>query len=178
MPLRQKKLLLTTRVKEIETEKYMTHMIQKVIKINEEKPKGYQLKTRILLLEVIEEFLAKDSLRQADITSKTEMQRELLAYIQEHYTEKITLSMLAQEFHLSEKYISWYFKEHFYISFMQYVSHLRMTKAKHLLYSTEYSITEIAFSCGYPSVNFFIRSFKEVHGITPLQYRKQSKVLM
>ena len=130
------------------------------------------------MLELLEIFLREDSLRQADITSRTEMQRELLAYIQEHYTEKITLSMLAKEFHLSEKYLSWYFKEHFYISFMQYVSHLRMTRAKHLLYSTEHSITEIAFSCGYPSVNFFIRSFKEAHGITPLQYRKQSKVLM
>lgn len=178
MPLRQKKLLMPTKVKQIETEKCMIDMIRKVIEINEEKQKGYQLKTRIFLLELLEIFLREDRLRQADITSRTEMQRELLAYIQEHYTEKITLSMLAKEFHLSEKYISWYFKEHFYISFMQYVSHLRMTRAKHLLYSTEHSITEIAFSCGYPSVNFFIRSFKEAHGITPLQYRKQSKVLM
>lgn len=178
MPLRQKKLLMPTKVKQTETEKCMIDMIRKVIEINEEKQRGYQLKTRIFLLELLEMFLREDSLRQADITSRTEMQRELLAYIQEHYTEKITLSMLAKEFHLSEKYLSWYFKEHFYISFMQYVSHLRMTRAKHLLYSTEHSITEIAFSCGYPSVNFFIRSFKEAHGITPLQYRKQSKVLM
>lgn len=178
MPLRQKKLLMPTKIETIEKEAYMANVIRKVIEINEEKQKGYQLKTRILLLELIEEFIREDCLRQADIISKTEMQRELLAYIQNHYTEKITLSMLAQEFHLSEKYLSWYFKEHFYISFMQYVSHLRMTKAKHLLYSTELSITEIAFSSGYPSVNFFIRSFKEEHGITPLQYRKQSKVFM
>lgn len=178
LPLRQKKLLMPAKLKEIETEKYMTSIICKVIEINEEKQSGYQLRTRILLLELIEGFLNTGSLKQADFTSRTGMQRELLAYIQEHYMEKITLSMLAQEFHLSEKYISWYFKEHFYISFMQYVSHLRMTRAKHLLYSTEYSITEIAFSSGYPSVNFFIRSFKEVHGITPLQYRKQSKVFM
>lgn len=178
LPLRQKELLMPAKVKEFETEKYMAEIIRKVIIINEEKQRGYQLRTRILLLELIEKFVKEDSLRQADITSRTGMQRELLAYIQEHYTEKITLTMLAKQFHLSEKYISWYFKEHFYISFMQYVTHLRMTRAKHLLYSTEHSITEIAFSCGYPSVNFFIRSFKEVHGITPLQYRKQSKVFM
>lgn len=178
MPLRQKTLLMPTKIKEIETEEYMAQIIRRVIEINEEKPKGYQLKTRILLLELIERFLREDSFQQAEITSRTEMQRELLDYIQEHYTEKITLSMLAQEFHLSKKYLSWYFREHFYISFMQYVSHLRMTRAKHLLYASDYSITEIAFSCGYPSVNFFIRSFKELHGITPLQYRKQSKVLM
>ena len=178
LPLRQKELLMPAKVKDAETEKHMEDIVRKVIEINEEKQRGYQLRTRIFLLELIEKFIKEYSLRQADITSRTGMQRELLAYIQEHYTEKITLTMLAKQFHLSEKYISWYFKEHFYISFMQYVSHLRMTRAKHLLYSTEYSITEIAFSCGYPSVNFFIRSFKEIHGITPLQYRKQSKVLM
>ena len=178
LPLRHKKLLFPTRAKEMDTKEYMTNIICEVIKINEEKQIGYQLRTRICLLELIERFLEEGTLRQADIISTEGMQRELLAYIQAHYTEKITLTMLAREFHLSEKYISWYFKEHFNISFMQYVSHLRMTRAKHLLYATEQSITEIAFSCGYPSVNFFIRSFKDIHGITPLQYRKQSKVLM
>ena len=178
LPLRQKKLLLPPKVEAFDTQKYMTDLITEIIEINEEKKLGYQLRTRIFLLELIERFLQEDSLQQANITGTTGMQRELLAYIQEHYTEKITLFMLAQEFHLSEKYISWYFKEHFHISFMQYVSHLRMTRAKNLLFNTEQSITEIAFFCGYPSVNYFIRSFKEIHGITPLQYRKQSKVLI
>lgn len=178
LPLRQKKLLLPSKVEAFDTQKYMADLIAEIIEINEEKKLGYQLRTRIFLLELIERFLQEDSLQQANITGTTGMQRELLAYIQEHYTEKITLFMLAQEFHLSEKYISWYFKEHFHISFMQYVSHLRMTRAKNLLFNTEQSITEIAYSCGYPSVNYFIRSFKEIHSITPLQYRKQSKVLI
>jgi AraC-like DNA-binding protein len=56
---------------------------------------------------------------------------------------------------------------------MQYVAHLRMTKAKELLLTTELSVTDIALSCGYPSVNLFIRGFKELHAVTPLQYRKQ-----
>ncbi|MBQ6845181.1 MAG: AraC family transcriptional regulator [Agathobacter sp.] len=178
LPLRQKKLLLPIRLKEFEAEKQMTNMVREVIMVNEEKETGYQLRTRILLLELIESFLKEDGFRQVNNTSSTAMQRELLAYIQEHYTEKITLAMLAQEFHLSEKYISWYFKEHFAISFMQYVSHLRMTRAKDLLLTTERSITEIALSCGYPSVNFFIRSFKEGEGITPLQYRKRTNTFL
>ena len=178
LPLREKKLLMPTRVKEWEAEKHITQIVCEVITTNEEMQRGYQLRTKILLLELIEFLVKENVLRQANITGMTGMQRELLEFIQDHYTEKITLTMLAKEFHLSEKYISWYFKEHFYISFIQYVSHLRMTRAKHLLYSTDLTITEIAFSCGYPSVNFFIRSFKEAQGITPLQYRKQSKVLM
>lgn len=177
LPLRQKKLLLPRRVRGFEAQEKMTNLIRDVIRVNEERGLGYQLRTRILLLELIEGFMKADGFCRANITGTEGIQRELLAYIQEHFTEKITLAMLAQEFHLSEKYISWYFQEHFYISFMQYVAHLRMTKAKDLLLTTEQSITEIAFSCGYPSVNFFIRSFKKVHGMTPLQYRKRGKSL-
>ncbi len=174
LPLRQKKLLLPVQLKEFEAERQMSNIIREVIEVNEEKEIGYQLRTRILLLELVEGLLKENGFCQAEFVSTSGMQRELLAYIQEHYTEKITLGMLAKEFHLSEKYISWYFKEHFSISFVRYVSHLRMTKAKDLLLSSEQSITEVALSCGYPSVNLFIRSFKEMYGVTPLQYRKQS----
>ena len=153
----------------------MTNLIREMISVNDEKEIGYQLRTRIHLLELIEGLLKEDGFSQVGFTSNTGMQRELLAYIQTHYTEKISLHMLAEEFHLSEKYLSWYFKEHFAISFMRYVSHLRMTKAKDLLFTTEMSITEVALSCGYPSVNLFIRSFKEMYGTTPLQYRKKGQ---
>ena len=176
LPLRQKNLLFPVQLKEFEAEKQMTNLIREVIDVNDEKEAGYQLRTKILLLELMEGLLKENGFQQAAFTSTTGMQREVLAYIQEHYTEKITLAMLAQEFHLSEKYISWYFKEHFSISFMQYVSHLRLTKAIDLLLTTEHSVTEVALSCGYPSVNFFIRNFKEIYGLTPLQYRKQAKV--
>lgn len=174
MPLRQKKLLLPVQLKKFEAEKKITNIIREIINVNDEKEVGYQLRTRILLLEVMEAILKENGFMQASFANATGMQRDLLAYIQMHFTEKITLAMLAGEFHLSEKYISWYFKQHFSISFMQYVSHLRMMKAKDLLLTTDQPITEVALSCGYPSVNLFIRSFKEIHGVTPLQYRKQT----
>lgn len=174
LPLRQKMLLLPVQLKKFEAEKQMTNLVREIIDVNDEKEMGYQLRTRILLLELVEGLWKENGFRQGSFSNTTGMQRELLNYIQEHYTEKISLSMLAEEFHLSEKYISWYFKENFSISFMQYVSHLRMTKAKDLLLTTEQSVTEVALSSGYPSVNLFIRSFKELYGITPLQYRKQT----
>lgn len=175
LPLRQKKLLMPVGVKGFNSEKRITDIICELIKVNEEKETAYQFTTRIILLQLIEVFIKENLLYQADVSGSVGIQRELLAYIQEHYTDKVSLAMLAKEFHLSEKYISWYFKEHFNISFIQYVSHLRMTKAKDLLLTTGQSVTDIALSCGYPSVNFFIRSFKEIKGITPLQYRKKSK---
>lgn len=174
LPLRQKKMLFPIQIENHNTKDEITKVIRNVIEVNEKRNAGYQLRTRILLLELLEGLLKEKCLKQASYVNTTGMQRDLITYIQKHYTEKISLSMLAQEFHLSEKYISWYFKEHFAISFTQYVSHLRMTRAKDLLTTTELPITEVALSCGYPSVNLFIRNFKEVHHVTPLQYRKQT----
>lgn len=174
LPLRQKKLQFPLLIEETQMQSQVLQKVKDVIVVNDEKEIGYQLKTRILLLEIMEHFMKNDVFEQVDFGKATDMQRDLITYIQKHYTEKITLNMMAQKFHLSEKYISWYFKEHFSISFTQYVAHLRMSRAKDLLTITEQSITEVALSCGYPSVNLFIRNFKEFHGVTPLQYRKQS----
>ena len=120
------------------------------------------------------DYLVKENcFRASDYVKDSNLQRDMIAFVQKNYGEKVSLSMLAEEFHLSEKYVSWYFKEHFSISFTQYITHLRMTRAKDILLTTEQSITEVALSCGYQSVNLFIRNFKEMYGVTPLKYRKQ-----
>lgn len=77
------------------------------------------------------------------------------------------------QFHLSEKYISHYFKEHFHITLSQYINHLRLEHARKLLQETTFSITEIAMQSGYENVSYFIRSFKKVYGMSPLKYRKR-----
>ncbi|MBQ8518680.1 MAG: AraC family transcriptional regulator [Agathobacter sp.] len=172
LPLRQKQLLFPT-VPE-EQKEQLIQWIEQMILVNEEKLAGYQLRTRILLLELVDFLLKEECFKTVDYANASSLQRDLIVFVQKHYTEKISLSMLAQEFHLSEKYVSWYFKEHFSISFMQYVVHLRMSKAKDMLVTTDLPITEVALSCGYPSVNLFIRNFKEMYNVTPLQYRKKT----
>lgn len=172
LPLRQKQLLFPT-VCEEKMKDELAKWVAQLVFINEEKGSNYSLRTRIILLEILEFLMRKEAFAALNHRSSTKLQSEMIAYVQAHYVEKITLAMLADEFHLSEKYISWYFKEHFSISFMQYVLHLRMSKAKEMILTTELPVTEIALSCGYPSVNLFIRNFKEIYGETPLQYRKK-----
>lgn len=172
-PLRGKKLLFPKDITETSCSTKITGLLEEMIQAYDEKKNGYQLRTRILLLQVLEELVKEDCFCKPSFQNPTSIQRDMLLYIQNHFTDRITLEMLAKEFHLSEKYVSRYFKEHFSISFMQYVGHLRMTKAKMLLTATDLPVTEVALSCGYPSVNLFIRNFKEIYQVTPLQYRKR-----
>ena len=172
-PLREQKKQLKQDLNSIHCAERIAPFLCRLIELNEEKIGVYQLRTKGILIELISEFAEAECFYEPDFRKKSNLQRDMISYIQEHFTEKLTLKMLSDEFHLSEKYISRYFKEQFSISFMQYVEHLRMERAKKLLRETERSITEIALASGYPSVNFFIRSFKEENEVTPLRYRKQ-----
>ena len=97
----------------------------------------------------------------------------MISYIQQNYTEKIYLKEFGAQFHLSEKYISRYFKEHFHITLSQYVNHLRLEHARQLLQETALPITEVAMQSGYQNVSYFIRSFKKTYEMSPLKYRKE-----
>ncbi|MDD6188491.1 MAG: helix-turn-helix domain-containing protein [Clostridiales bacterium] len=93
-------------------------------------------------------------------------------YLQEHLAEDISLSVLADEFHLSAQYISQLFKNEIGVNFLAYLTNIRMEKAKKLLLSTSLSIAEVSEQSGYGDYRVFTKVFKKSEGITPSQYRR------
>ncbi|SFL93034.1 two component transcriptional regulator, AraC family [Gracilibacillus orientalis] len=94
-------------------------------------------------------------------------------YIESHYQRNITLEEVAEEVGLSSYYLSKLFKEHFEITFIEYVTQTRLTKAKDLLLDDRISLKEIALTIGYKDPNYFSRVFKKETGLSPSEYRKQ-----
>ena len=94
-------------------------------------------------------------------------------YMQEHLTEEVSLSVLAEEFHLNPQYISQLFKNEIGVGFLSYLTNIRMEKAKKLLVSTQLSMVEIAEQTGYGDYRVFTKVFKKTEGITPSQYRRE-----
>ena len=94
-------------------------------------------------------------------------------YLQEHLEEEVSLSVLAEEFHLNPQYISQLFKNEIGVGFLAYLTNIRMEKAKKLLLSTSFPIAEIAQKTGYGDYRVFTKVFKKAEGITPSQYRKE-----
>lgn len=93
-------------------------------------------------------------------------------YLQEHLAEEVSLSVLAEEFHLNPQYISQLFKSEIGVGFLAYLTNVRMEKAKKLLLSTSLSIAEVAEQSGYGDYRVFTKVFKKSEGITPSQYRR------
>ena len=94
-------------------------------------------------------------------------------YLQEHLEEEVSLSVLAEEFHLNPQYISQLFKNEIGVGFLAYLTNIRMEKAKKLLLSTSFPIAEIAQKTGYGDYRVFTKVFKKTEGITPSQYRRE-----
>ena len=111
-------------------------------------------------------------------SSKNEDQQEeraingIIRYMQEHLEEEASLSVLAEEFHLSSQYISQLFKNEIGVNFLTYLTNIRMEKAKKLLLSTSLSIAEVSEKSGYGDYRVFTKVFKKTEGVTPSQYRR------
>jgi two-component system response regulator YesN len=94
------------------------------------------------------------------------------AWMQEHYADNIQLEDVAQVVGISPYYFSKLFKEQTQVNFIDYLTDLRMARARGLLAGGSLSIKEICAQCGYGDQNYFSRIFKKVTGMTPTEYRQ------
>ncbi|MFC0523336.1 response regulator [Pontibacillus salicampi] len=92
-------------------------------------------------------------------------------WIKEHYDQSITLEQIAEHVNLSPYYFSKLFKDRFEQSFIDYVTELRVAKAKELLRATDKPLKEICSLVGYKDPNYFSRVFKKKTGQTPSDFR-------
>ncbi len=101
---------------------------------------------------------------------------KVINYIQLNYNNKITLDDLTKIAYLSKYYFLRIFKMHTGISPYEYLMNYRINKAKELLISTNFSVGEICESVGFPDYDNFIRAFKKIVGVTPMNYKKHSNI--
>ena len=98
----------------------------------------------------------------------------MLNYIQNNY-QTVTSESVAEQFHLSEPYVSKYIKDKSGKTFGEHVAHIRMKRAKTLLKNGNMTVENIAYAVGYQNVEHFNRTFKKSFDMTPIQYRNESR---
>ena len=97
---------------------------------------------------------------------------DILRYINENYSQPVSLTALADHTGLTIPYISRIFKEQFGSTFLEYLQTIRLEHAVNDIRSTDKSLTRISMDNGFPNSASFIRKFKEVYGMTPSSFRK------
>ncbi len=94
-------------------------------------------------------------------------------YVEEHYSETVSLDILADYAKLNRCYAGRIFKQYTNMSIVDYVNQVRIQKALELLDNTDLKIHDIAASVGFSNTNYFIQIFKKSQGKTPGQYKMQ-----
>lgn len=125
------------------------------------KPIEYEQFTQALRRSVGWNFTANDLVNQ------------VLEYIHTHYTEKIELQLLSEQFHVTASYLSKQFKRYVDTNLISYVNRIRIENAVDLLKNEHNSIQEVARQVGYENVNYFYKKFREHTGHMPSDYLKK-----
>ncbi|MFK7697663.1 response regulator [Paenibacillus sp. HJGM_3] len=102
---------------------------------------------------------------------------DIVKFIDLHYARDLTLQELSDQFFLSREYISRKFKQQFGENVVDYISRVRIDKAKLLLLNPLLKISDVAQSVGYQDEKYFSKVFKKLEGISPNEYRKTMKLL-
>lgn len=123
---------------------------------------------------VLSEMLPAMKLNPSPSGDPDAIQRILL-YCDTHYSDDLSLDILAKELGYSKYYISHIFSANVEMGFSRYLRSLRVNAAKRLIRHTDKSMTEIAIDSGFTSIRTFNRQFFAETGITPSEYAKKRR---
>ncbi len=110
-----------------------------------------------------------------DTKSKHSLLHHLLAYIEDNYDQRCTLSDISKQMTYDYYYLSKFFAKQTGFSFNRYVNMRRVSNACHLLSTTDMNVIEISNLCGYGSLRSLNRNFKEITGISPSEFRNSKE---
>lgn len=132
-----------------------------------------QLDAVCRLLRIYAEHLGDLASRRilADRQGKPCALAQALAYIREHQSEALSLRGVARQVNLSPYYFCKLFHRVMGMTFTQYLTRLRLERAKDLLLNPAMTVGEVATAVGFGSIPHFNRSFKKYTGMTPTAYR-------
>lgn len=121
------------------------------------------------LFRGIVDSMLEEKTEQTDISAQDAVEKAI-AYVNEHYCEKITLTGIAQMVGVSSSYFSTMFSRLTGENLIAYITRLRIEKAAELIRSDSFSLTETAFMVGYEDYAYFSRIFRKAMGVSPRDY--------
>jgi len=147
-------------------EKNLTY-VNKVMRINNQEDLCAWISTA--LNEFIELVYSSQDAR------KVSQIRPAINYIDANYNKPITLADVAKASHLSISRLAHIFKEQMGITIIDYLTSVRIERAKQLLLATDQNCTEICFEVGYNNQSYFTRTFKGLVGMAPRQFKARNQ---
>lgn len=129
-------------------------------------------KTREIFKRLLNENRSPYAVDTSDTERKIKYAQRL---VERNYQKALSLQDISKEIFLNYKYVSRIFKRSIGKSFNEYKLHLKIASAKQLLRKTNYTVSQIAYKVGYQNPDSFMKMFKKSSGLTPSEYRNNSR---
>lgn len=120
-------------------------------------------------------FITSDGYNAHLMYSETDRLSEVYKHVQQHFKENISLAAIAKISNLTPQSFCRMFKKRTGKSFVEYLNEVRISAACKYLLDTDWSISEVAYNCGFKTVSNFNKLFKSISGSSPKVYRAQVK---
>ena len=157
----------------------VSECIRQIDGLCEAQPEGFQLAVKGLLFQFIFLLVSNQSPQENPAllqTKSLEKMKTILKYVEEHYTERITVEDMADLTYYSKSHFMKFFKAHMGTGFIEYLNDYRLSMAERLLRSSDHSVLDIAQMSGFDNLSYFNRIFKRKYGISPGKYRRTSGI--
>lgn len=139
-------------------------------------PNGYEFNVRNSLSAIISLLHSNLDCKAADISDRQDRNSQriklMLEYINSNYSDNITMSDIANIASISKSECLRCFNETIGTSPIRYLKTLRLKKAAELLVSSKEKIVDIGISCGFQDMSYFAKSFREIYGCSPSEYKR------
>ncbi|MFE7083645.1 helix-turn-helix domain-containing protein [Priestia megaterium] len=158
-----------------QTNNFIVNKLKEIISVSHSNSDIAALSIKILLLQIIEFLYQKNSFSKAEnkLRENQENIKKVIRYIQDNYSEKISLNDLASILNMNKNYFCKYFKHSIGKQPITYINEYRCEKAVELLHKTDLKILDISLMVGFDNLSYFIRKFKEYKRFTPAEYKKK-----
>lgn len=161
---------------EIRREKMMIDLVLKLHEAAKKLEEGYELRVMAYIYEIslaLMEYMKASPDKAPQSNKKLESMHRMIGFVQQNYSEKISLADIAAAGFVSRTVCCEIFRKFADQSPVEYLTEYRISKSTDLLSSGDMSITEIAAACGFGGSSYFTETFRKIMGCTPSEFRQK-----
>ncbi|AIQ39556.1 AraC family transcriptional regulator [Paenibacillus sp. FSL R5-0912] len=165
-------------MREMEAELRLIPLLEEVCDIYQQEPHAFEMLVKAKLFEVLyrlekcaAEFSRPALPGQSRGGNSSLLAKKTLAYVQQNYSKRITLTEMARQVNMSPSYFCRFMKKQFDLTPLEFLNEYRISEAVGLMETTDKKIMEIAEMTGFSNVNRFTETFKKMYGCRPMDYR-------
>lgn len=156
-------------------------LLTRILRLRERGPEGYELEVIALMHLLWSRLWQRGILQPGEEGQKTDddlnTQKDMVAYLYQHYGERITLEKIAASGNVSRSKCCRIFRHYLQQSPIDFLNAYRLKVSCGLLDSTDRSVTDIALACGFNHPSYFSRLFCAQYGCTPREYRGRTQTI-